>query len=142
MARKPAPIPTAKLVAIADTLRLHCRSVDGRSIYEDGWNDNRIAEEIDATPWMVRNTRVSLMGLLLREEASGSSDAALAHIQERLAHLERSREIDTPSAALMQLEGRVASLTRLQAEIDLRVVTLERWRTNLDQRYAMILGEV
>ena len=140
MGKKPTTtLAPAKYVAIGDILRQHCRSIDGKSVYDEGWNDRRLAEAADAPEWAVRNTRVSLMGLLQRGEP-GTSDSLLAQLEDRVANLERLRGDLEARSAMPRGEGdtRGVSLDELRVEIEHRLGDLERWRTDVERRHAAL----
>jgi hypothetical protein len=94
MVKKPSKssLTTMRTVELADFLRQHCKAVGSEAIYEDGWNDKRVAEEMGVQSWTVRNLRTSLLGTLRRGAGVTGDEAFLADLERRVSELEEWRD--------------------------------------------------
>jgi hypothetical protein len=90
----------------------HCRSIDGFAVYDDGWNDDRVRQEVlAANPgWNIAlptfaRTRSENFGRLRSPRRMGHDDA-IADLQLRVEKLEADNVMLKDKVAKMELHLR------------------------------------
>lgn len=86
---------------VSVTLHKHCKSVDGYAVYDEGWNDARIAKELDVTVPNVGYVRRNVFGNFKQlPRLAVRSYASKATLEQRIADLE-----DTVTKLIAALGG-------------------------------------
>jgi uncharacterized coiled-coil protein SlyX len=117
----------ARIVALSDQLRLVCRKVDDTAVYEEGWDDARVARECGVTVHNVYGVRTATIGSL-RKSKTVAAEAKLAQIEAKLASQDRFLEsLVGQQARLAQIEAKLAILENHVDLLHDRTSALEDW---------------
>jgi hypothetical protein len=78
-------------IAIYEQLKKVCKNVDGFAVYEDGWNDDKVASFCEVTTGNVQSVRMELFGKI-RMTKDDVKEAITRSVLARLDVLERQIE--------------------------------------------------
>ncbi len=75
----------ATVVAVADVIKAHCKRTEtGSAVYDEGWNDERVAKETGVTIANATSLRFKLIGTFNKPAQGFLFDQRLAAVEEVL----------------------------------------------------------